>query len=161
MCKWSIASGLMFLLVGGMLYVLYRPQTLLLFRVSDALGLSSVIGEWRQFASVSYRPADFVVYSLPAGLWAASYVLITAPLTSLLRKRSSGVESGSSDAASHNVRRCYPLYVAVAFIPLLGAASELMQALHLLPGTYDPADLVLYLLPLAAYAIYETINNKQ
>lgn len=135
-----MGMGVSMLIVGGLLYLLYRPQTLLLFHVADAMGLSSGIGQWREGAS-GLQPAEFIVYNLPAGLWAASYVLITATLSQPLPRPR---------------RR-----VAVAFIPLIGAVSELMQVVGLLPGTFDPADLVLYLLPLAVYAIYETIYNNK
>ncbi len=132
-----ISLGLLLLFVGGMLYVLFRPQQLLLFHVADAMGLSPVIGQWRQTAAAAgdmQSPlAEFIVYNLPAGLWAASYVLITATLSRPLPPPRQ--------------------YAAVAFIPLLGAASELLQAIHILPGTFDPVDLALYLLPLVAYEI--------
>ena len=140
-----MAVGLTLLFVGGALYVLFRPQTLLLFHVAEVLGLSPVISQWRQeaapFVDLRSPAAEFIIYCLPAGLWAMSYVLITATLSRILAppKR----------------------HVAVAFIPLLGAVSELMQAARLLPGTFDPCDLILYLVPLAAYAILVTINNRQ
>ena len=139
-----MAVGLMLLFVGGMLYVLFRPQKLLFFRMAEVLGLSPVIGQWRQEAAVlgdlQSPVAAFTVYCLPAGLWAMSYVLITATLS----------------------RPLSPLkrHAAVAFIPLLGAVSELMQAARLLPGTFDPYDLILYLVPLAAYAIFVIFDNK-
>lgn len=134
-----MVAGVLMLIVGGLLYVLYRPQTLLLFHVADAMGMTGKIGQWREGASV-LQPAGFIIYNLPAGLWAASYVLITATLSQPLSRPSR--------------------YIAVAFIPLIGAVSELMQAVGLLPGTFDPVDLALYLLPLAVYAIYETIYNN-
>lgn len=36
----------------------------------------------------------------------------------------------------------------------MGAFSELGQALHLIPGTFDVADLVCYLLPYIIYSFY-------
>ena len=130
-----IAAGTLFLLAGGLLYVLYRPQTLLLFHVADSMGLLPVIDSWQQWAS-AWRPAPFVVYSLPAGLWALSYVLIVVVLAASFPPKGR--------------------LAAVTLIPLLGAASELMQGAGLLPGTFDWADLALYLAPLAIL----TINNK-
>lgn len=132
-----ILLGLLLLIVGGMIYLLYRPQSLLLFHVAGGLGLTDAIGQWRQTAA-AWRPAKFTVYCLPAGLWALSYVLIVGTLTQSLPA----------------LRR----WLLVASIPLLGIASEVMQALGLVPGTFDWTDLALYLLPLIAYT---TINNKQ
>ena len=132
-----LALGVMLLFTGGMIYVLYRPQTLLLFHVAGGLGMTDIIEQWRQMAT-AWHPAAFTVYCLPAGLWALSYVLIVGTLTQGLP----------------TIRR----WVAVASIPLLGIASEVMQALSIIPGTFDWADLALYVLPLIAYA---TIDNKQ
>ena len=133
-----LATGIMLLFMGGMLYVLYRPQTLLLFHVANGMGLTDVIGRWRLTASETWQPTEFVVYCLPAGLWAMSYVLIVGTLAQELPLK----------------RR----WMAVAVIPVLGAASELLQAMSIIPGTFDWADLALYILPLIIYA---TINNKR
>lgn len=129
--------GVMLLFMGGMLYVLYRPQTLLLFHVAEGLGLTDAISQWRLQAASTWQPAEFIVYCLPAGLWATSYVLIVGMLAQGLPAK----------------RR----WTAVAFIPTLGAASELMQAMGIIPGTFDWTDLALYVLPFLAYA---TIDNR-
>lgn len=126
-----IAVGMLLLFMGGMIYVLYRPQTLLLFHVAGGLGMTDLIGQWRQMAT-AWHPAAFTIYCLPAGLWALSYVLIVGTLAQSLPA----------------IRR----WVAVAFIPLLGIASEVLQAVGIVPGTFDWTDLTLYTLPLIAYA---------
>lgn len=122
---------MLLLFLGGMIYVLYRPQTLLLFHVAGGLGMTDLIGQWRQMA-MAWQPAAFTVYCLPAGLWALSYVLIVGTLAQSLSP----------------IRR----WIAVAFIPLLGIASEVLQAAGIVPGTFDWTDLTLYALPLIAYA---------
>ena len=127
----TLAVGVMLLFAGGMIYVLYRPQTLLLFHVAGGLGMTDIIGQWRQMAT-AWHPAAFTVYCLPAGLWALSYVLIVGTLAQGLPA----------------IRR----WIAVAFIPLLGISSEVMQAVGIVPGTFDWTDLTLYALPLIAYA---------
>lgn len=134
----TLTIGILLLLFGGLLYVLYRPQTLLLFHVADQLGLSAVIGQGRLWAS-AWQPAAFVIYCLPAGLWAMSYVLIVAGLAEALQPMAR--------------------FSAVAFIPLIGGVSELMQAVDIIPGTFDWADLLLYLLPLVLYMAY-SLNVK-
>lgn len=133
----TLAVGVMLLFAGGMIYVLYRPQTLLFFHLAGGLGLTDIIGQWRQMATV-WNPPEFTVYCLPAGLWALSYVFIMGTLTQEFPTK----------------RRWF----AVAAIPLTGIISEVMQALSIIPGTFDWADLALYVLPLIAYA---TINNKR
>lgn len=124
-----LLTGMLLLLAGGLLYVLYRPTTLLLFHAAYALGLHSTIAGWRLWASAC-RPPAFIVYTLPAGLWALSYVLIVAALAVPLNP----------------ARRL----VAMAAMPLLGLLSELMQGAGLLPGIFDWGDLALYVAAIVA-----------
>ena len=135
------AIGVLLLAVGGLLYVLYRPHETLLLHLADELGMGDIIDGWREAAAVLTPPA-WVVGSLPAGLWALSYVLI---IDSLVGNASGRCSTGNnaSERCSTGKRR-----LALAFIPLLGVASELMQGLRWLPGTFDWLDLVLYSLPM-------------
>lgn len=70
---WFVA--LLLILTGGMIYVLYRPENLLLFRVTDSLGITPLIDILRSNSSRVMLPS-FIVNSLPAGLWTASYLLM-------------------------------------------------------------------------------------
>ena len=65
----------LFIFIGGMIYVLYRPDNILLFRVTDSLGMKPLIDVARLSASQVKLPL-FVINSLPAGLWAASYLMM-------------------------------------------------------------------------------------
>ncbi len=116
------------IVVGGALYLLFRPQTLLMFSVIDALGLHAMVDSLRHSFS-SLCPPAFVLNSLPGGLWALSFVLFIDVLFA----------------------RCHPLkrFLWTLVIPLSGVVSELMQAVGWLPGTFDTADLLCYLLPIA------------
>lgn len=129
-----LTLGTVLLFMGGMLYVLYRPQTLLLFHVAEGMGLADIIGQWRLSAAAAWQPAAFTVYSLPAGLWALSYVLIVGTLAQGLPSKWR--------------------WAAVTFVPLLGAISELLQAVGIVPGTFDWTDLALYLIPVALYSAF-------
>ena len=125
-------TSLLLLAMGGMLYLLFRPRTLMMFGLADGMGLGGVVDGWRMAAQSLQLPA-FVVYSLPGGLWSASYVLLT---DALLRGQPRRIR-----------------LTGICVIPLIGAASELLQGFKLLPGTFDLADVACYLLPLAAYII--------
>lgn len=74
---------------------------------------------------------DFLVFNLPGGLWSASYILIV-------------------DALFCKSRRTDRLTIA-AVIPMIGAMSELLQAIGFLPGIFDWADFWCYAAP---YIIY-------
>jgi len=74
----------------------------------------------------------FVRFSLPDGLYCASYVLLMDAVWQ---------ESGKVK------------YFAVAFIPLVAMIHELCQFVGLARGTFDAADLFCYALPLFLYFI--------
>jgi hypothetical protein len=130
--------GLVMLLLGGMIYLLFRPTTLLLFHTLDMVGLMPLVTDWRTLAAAC-QPSEFVVYSLPGGLWAAAYILLVVNLLG-------------------RVRRWQRMTVA-SIIPLVGICSELMQRAGLLPGVFDTADLVCYAVPLIILNMYIIIKN--
>lgn len=131
----KLPLGMMMLLMGGMTYLLFRPQTLLMFHVTDALGLSAVINSMRK--GISSQLPEFIIYSLPGALWAAAYILTTEYFL---------------------YRQSVKTRILVAgIIPVIGAVSELLQLIGLLPGTFDVADLLCYLVP---YLLYLSITLK-
>lgn len=77
--------GLVMLLLGGMIYLLFRPTTLLLFHTLDMVGLMPLVTDWRTLAAAC-QPSEFVVYSLPGGLWAAAYILLVVSLLGRVRR---------------------------------------------------------------------------
>ena len=135
----QIAAGLAVLTAGGLIYLLQRTRSLLLFHVADKLGLGQAIDRWRDTTEGTTLP-EFVVYSLPGGLWSAAYILIV-----------DGVLNGQP-------RKRRLLWTSV--IPAVGIVSELMQYAGLLPGTADAADIVCYGLPYLVYIIYNTYVKK-
>jgi hypothetical protein len=131
----KLPLGMMMLLIGGMTYLLFRPQTLLMFHVTDAIGLSAAINSMRE--GISSQLPEFIIYSLPGALWAAAYILTTEYFL---------------------YRQSVKTRILVAgIIPVIGAVSELLQFTGLLPGTFDVADLLCYLVP---YLLYLSIILK-
>ena len=131
----KLPLGMMMLLMGGMTYLLFRPQTLLMFHVTDAIGLSAAINSMRE--GISSQLPEFIIYSLPGALWAAAYILT---IDSLMFRQS-----------------VMPRILVSGIIPVIGAVSELLQLIGLLPGTFDVADLLCYLIP---YLLYMSIILK-
>lgn len=134
----QILIGLVMLLLGGIIYLLFRPTTLLLFHTLDLVGLMPLVTDCRTLVATC-QPSEFVVYSLPGSLWAASYILL---VVSLLER----------------AMRWQRMIVA-SIIPLAGICSELMQQAGLLPGVFDTADLVCYAVPLIILNMYIIIKN--
>lgn len=131
----KLPLGMMMLLMGGMTYLLFRPQTLLMFHVTDAIGLSAAINSMRE--GISSQLPEFIIYNLPGALWATAYILTTEYFL---------------------YRQSVKTRILVAgIIPVIGAVSELLQLTGLLPGTFDVADLLCYLIP---YLLYLSITLK-
>ena len=142
--KTAVAS-LTALLVGGMIYLLFRPKTLLFFHALDTIGFADWVDYLRQMFAITNMP-DWVVFSMPDGLWSLAYVLIADRLM-----------SGRATRARIAI---------VSIIPMMGVTSEFMQAVGLLRGTFDWADVMAYSLPLGIYLIirilryYKTDKNE-
>ena len=109
------------LLVGGLLYILYRPTSLLMFAWFAELGLEPVVTNMRTLAGRLGVPPDFVVYSLPGGLWAYS-------LLAYLRL-----------ALGHQPGRLRGWLLPTA---CLLVALELVQLASARLGVFSPADLL-------------------
>jgi len=111
------------LLSGSVLYILFRPTTLLMFHWVDSLGLIESVGTVRSHVHTSngYLPY-WAIYSLPFALWVLSYLFFL-----------SGVWGKSISLGR------------VAWfwsIPIIAITAELAQGLHIIPGHFDPVDLV-------------------
>lgn len=126
----SILIALLLFLCGASIYLLFRSRGHLGFMLADALGLGNVVDSLR--ASVSdIHPSEFVLYSLPDGLWTISYIML---MNHIFR----------------NEKRITRL-IWVSIIPLLGILTELLQLTPLMPGVFDPLDLMCYAFPLIGY----------
>lgn len=117
----------LFIFIGGMIYVLYRPDNILLFRVTDSLGMKPLIDVARLSASQVKLPL-FVINSLPAGLWAASYLMMMYITTRFHTRK---------------VR----LMLALP-LPITAIVLEIMQYFGWCHGTFDIYDLLCYIVPL-------------
>lgn len=128
--------GFVALMSGGLIYILYRSDCLLMFDWFHKLGLSDFIDSLR---GVTDKPNlyGWVKNSLPAGLWLFSYMYVIDSVW------------GKEKNAVYN---CF-LYV----LPIMAVLSELMQCFKILPGTFDYMDLLSYIL---AILLFITINKK-
>ena len=128
-------SAFVLLASGGMVYVAFRPSNLLLIVVLKALGAGDALDALKSSLQGLEVP-DFVVYSLPAALWSAAYILAMEALW-----HGRGVSLGFR-------------MVWVSLVPVMGVVSELMQAYGMLPGVFDWMDLMCYVLPFLVYTVY-------
>lgn len=113
------------LLIGGLIYVLYRADNLLMFRWFDVIGLRQEITTCRQFIGHSYLPA-WIIFSLPDALWVFSFSNF---MLIIWRDKIS----------THSI-----FWVCIA--PIFALISEIGQSLHFVHGTFDPMDFTLILI---------------
>lgn len=126
--EWAIA--LIPVLFGGLVYLLYRPKNIILFEVLNKLGGSTTIDIVRNKVEQIHLP-DFVVYSLPAGLWTASYLMAMYLCTKQLNRK---------------------MRLSLALpLPISAVVLEFMQQFGLCPGIFDICDLVCYLIPIVMF----------
>ena len=117
-------------IIGGAIYLLYRPKNILLFIALSNMGIMQNVDKARRYMEQFHLP-DFVVYSLPAGLWTASY-LMTMCLTT-----------------KHCTRKTR-LSLSLP-LPISAIVLEFMQWSGLCPGTFDTNDLICYIIPIVTF----------
>lgn len=126
--EWIVATIL--LLIGCTIYLLFRPQNLLMFKIIDGLGGMSNVVSLRMYINHNCFP-DFIIYSLPAGLWTASYLMMMYLTTKGYTRKS-------------RLMLALPL-------PITAIVLEFMQLLGLCIGTFDVYDLICYIIPLIVF----------
>jgi hypothetical protein len=110
--------------IGGMIYILWRPQSLLMFSWFEFLGLAPFIHLFRaQAAPCAGLLPNWVCYSLPEALWLFSGLI-------------------SLDLLWAGQRGFSPLLWLVA-LSAIAIGSEVGQWVGLLPGSFDPLDLAI------------------
>ena len=128
-------SALSFFLlgIGGSIYLLFRPKTLQMFRWVEVFGLDKYIDRMRELVS-DITLNHITLYSLPDGLWLASYIILVNTIVSKRNK--------------HNL-----LFWSLV-LPFVAILFEILQIPGIIPGVFDVFDLVCYIVPLIIYLIY-------
>jgi len=110
---------------GTLIYLCFRPTSLTVFDWINAADLTSEVLALRgALSSLGPHIPEVLLSSLPGALWAFAFALTMGALW-----------SGA------------PLRWSIPFlstVPLMALGSEAGQGLGLLPGTYDPVDLLFY-----------------
>lgn len=137
--KYRLPLGIALLIIGATLYLLFRSRQHLGFMLLDTIGLGSLTDSLRSMVA-DVHPAEFIIFALPDGLWTISYILIISHIC-----RNQQLNSR---------------LIWASVIPALGIISELLQAIGIVPGVFDFADLACYSLPLVIYIIYELSTSQ-
>lgn len=129
----EIVLGVVFLVFGCAIYLLFRSKSLYIYQWCVMLGLSDMIDSLR-YAVQNWNITGWIRYSLPDGLYCAAYILII-------------------DAIWHNDNRIIKYFI-ISLVPFITISSELLQNFGLVEGTFDIYDLICYLIPLTIYIYY-------
>ena len=129
--------SLLILLLGGLVYVIYRDKSLLMFDWFDAIGISNEIdGLRRLFQGEGIY--GWVKYSLPDGLWAFSYMFLVDAIWNGSRSKSS--------------------FIFIYSLPVIALLSEFFQYFGLLPGVFDWVDVASYLFAIILFVIIKLLK---
>lgn len=129
----KVLLALLFLIVGGGIYILFRSKTLLMFRWFESLGLMNFIDTMRNITK-DFALSDFIIYSLPDGLWVSSYLLMV-------------------DVVVERDLR-YTILLWSSLLPGVAILFEILQFFYVIPGVFDIFDLLCYIIPFIVYLIY-------
>ncbi|MDB4730886.1 hypothetical protein OAF13_02430 [Akkermansiaceae bacterium] len=138
----NILKALISIFLGGAIYVLWRPDSLLMFSWFDLLGIGRQIDWMRGAASgVEMGIPEWAIKSLPQALWFFGGNLM---IISIWR-------------AELRFGRLIWLLVLWGF----AISLELGQAVAIVPGSYDHTDLLLLIIFGAAALILSTKSNYE
>jgi hypothetical protein len=122
--RFYIYLSVLALLMGGLIYILFRASEPVFFDWIRAIGLDSWINFARSksLSSSLHLPA-WIVFSLPNGLWAFAYAFLIT-----------GIWWGI---------RSWLKYFWMASIPVLVLGYEILQYAGVIPGTFCMQDIAL------------------
>ncbi|MFO8193051.1 MAG: hypothetical protein R6U08_09905 [Bacillota bacterium] len=134
-----VINGIMPVVAGGLIYIIWRDKSIVMFQWFDAIHMSGITAVLRK---ISIQPPDWVIYSAPAGLWAYSFNF------SLLY-------------IWHDAE-CKIKYIWMILVPVAAVGLELGQLLGFVAGTFDIVDIIHYLIfiGLSFLAIKMTTVNR-
>lgn len=128
-----IALSIMFILIGGFIYLFFRPHTLKMFVWLRIINCEQIfqLKDYNQ----DLKFIEFLIFSLPNGLWILSFLIIIG----LIWEK-------------------YHIFFIIysSFFTGISILFEFLQKVEFIPGTFDIADiLVLLIFHILGFSIYE------
>lgn len=115
-----VALSIMFILIGGFIYLFFRPHTLNMFVWLKIINCE----QFFQLREYNLKFLDFLIFSFPNGLWVLSFLIILG----LIWKK-------------HRI--IFIIYSS--FFTGISILFEFFQKFGLIPGTFDIADIIVLL----------------
>ncbi len=122
--------SLLILCIGGLIYIVFRDKSLLMFNWFNHLGLTQHIDTFRSIFN-SDGVYGWVKNSLPDGLWLFAYMFLV-----------DAIWNGSKSISSN---------IFIYYLPFLALMSEFLQYFGFVPGVFDWIDVASYLLAILLY----------
>lgn len=132
----ELSLGMIALMAGGLIYIVYRGDSLLMFRWFNELGLLTFI-ENLKFEYGQQNLYGWIKYNMPAGLWVFSYLFV---IDSIWWKEKGII---------------YKVFIYV--LPTISIGSEFMQYLGIIPGTFDALDVCSYFFAVLLFLLIKTM----
>ncbi|MGE7665811.1 hypothetical protein ACQKMN_08815 [Ureibacillus composti] len=115
------------IIIGGLIYTLFRVDTLLIFKVYEVLQVDVFIKRLRE-NTMFWGIPNFVKYSLPDGLWVYAFTYYIASIWKF-------------DESENKAK-----YIFMSIPLICGLGGELIQLFYQKVGTFDLQDLVISLI---------------
>jgi len=126
------------LLVGGLIYICFRIESLIMFSWFNSISLSKVIIAIRNYTlNYDFLIPDWVKFSLPDGLWLFSFISLI-------------LITWKNEINSSN------LFWLIG-LPIIALLSEIGQSISIVSGTFDWIDIAMYL---TGFILPFIINKK-
>lgn len=134
------------LLIGAMIYILFRDDSIKMFSWFEKIGIGGFLKIFREsISNQSYIP-KWIIFSLPDALWAFSFTNIMLIMW------------------QDKITKSSVLWILLA--PAIAILSEVGQALKIVHGTFDILDLILlFIFSIAPilhnYIVIKPKNNEK
>ena len=133
----EVLLGIIFLICGCAIYLLFRSKTLNIYQWCVALGFSDMIDSFRNNVQ-NWNVSEFVKFSIPDGLYCAAYILIIDAIW----LNDNGIIKN----------------IIISLVPFVTISSEVLQYYGLVKGTFDIYDLICYVIPPLVYFLLKPTN---
>ena len=127
---------------GGMIYLIWRPPTLLMFSWCKKIGIYGIVLQMRSnFGFMKECFPAWFIYSLPQALWCFSGLCSIHAIW-------------INNIGNHE--RFW-----IVFILMLPFLTEYLQLLHVIPGTFDIVDILLIVVSYCLYIFLTRFYNGE
>lgn len=124
--------------LGGLIYIVFRSENLLMFRWFNNLGLQELVSQLR-FDYGQTNIWNWVNYNMPACLWLFSYMFVMDALWN----------DGNN--------MIYQVFIYV--LPVVAIMSEFLQLVNIIPGTFDILDLASYAISIILFITIKKLSK--